>query len=37
LPQGQFLLALVCKRVESRFILHGALVGIVAALFYLGL
>ena len=32
------LLALwVCKRVESRFILHGALVGIVAALFYLGL
>jgi uncharacterized membrane protein HdeD (DUF308 family) len=34
----QSLLALwVCKRVESRFILHGALVGIVAALFYLGL
>ena len=27
----------VCKPVESRFILHGALVGIVAALFYLGL
>lgn len=27
----------VCRRVESRFLLHGALVGIVAALFYLGL
>src|SRR5215469_2018754 len=27
----------VCSRVESRFALHGALVGIVAALFYLGL
>lgn len=27
----------VCRRVESRFVLHGALVGIVAALFYLGL
>ena len=25
----------VCRRVESRFVLHGALVGIVAALFYL--
>jgi hypothetical protein len=33
-----FLLALwVCRRVESRFVLHGALVGIVAALFYLAL
>ena len=27
----------VCRRVESHFLLHGALVGIVAALFYLGL
>ena len=27
----------VCKKVESRFLLHGALVGFVAALFYLGL
>ena len=27
----------VCRRVESRFIVHGALVGIVAMLFYLGL
>lgn len=33
-----FLFALwVCRRVESRFALHGALVGIVAALFYLAL
>lgn len=33
-----FLFALwVCRRVESRFILHGALVGIVAAVFYLAL
>lgn len=33
-----FLLALwVCRRVESQFILHGALVGMVAALIYLGL
>lgn len=33
-----FLFALwVCKKVESHFLLHGALVGIVAALFYLGL
>lgn len=33
-----FLLALwVCRGVETRFVLHGALVGIVAALFYLGL
>ena len=32
------LLALwVCRRVESHFLLHGALVGMVAALFYLGL
>ena len=33
-----FLLALwVGRGVEARFVLHGALVGIVAALFYLGL
>jgi uncharacterized membrane protein HdeD (DUF308 family) len=27
----------VCRRVESRFVLHGALVGVVAALFYVAL
>lgn len=27
----------VCRRVESQFVLHGALVGIVAALFYLAI
>jgi hypothetical protein len=27
----------VCRRVDSRFVLHGALVGVVAALFYLAL
>ena len=27
----------VCRRVESRFVLHGLLVGIVAALIYAGL
>jgi hypothetical protein len=27
----------VCRRVEKQFVLHGALVGIVAALFYLAL
>ena len=27
----------VCKRAESRFVLHGALVGVVAALIYIGL
>ena len=33
-----FLFALwVCQRIESRFILHGALVGVVAALIYMGL
>lgn len=33
-----FLFALwVCRRVQSLFVLHGVLVGIVAALFYLGL
>jgi uncharacterized membrane protein HdeD (DUF308 family) len=33
-----FIFALwVCRRVNSQFVLHGALVGIVAALIYLGL
>jgi hypothetical protein len=33
-----FLFALwVSRRIESRFVLHGTLVGIVAALFYLAL
>lgn len=33
-----FLFALwVCRRVESQFVLHGALVGIVAALIYVAL
>jgi hypothetical protein len=33
-----FLFALwVCRRIESRFVLHGALVGLVSALFYLAL
>jgi hypothetical protein len=33
-----FLFALwVGRHIDSRFVLHGALVGIVAALFYLGL
>lgn len=33
-----FLLALwACKVVKARFVFHGALLGIVAALFYLGL
>jgi len=33
-----FLLTLwVCRRVESRFVLHGALVGIVATIFYVAL
>jgi len=27
----------VCRRVESRFVLHGVLVGVVAALFYIAL
>lgn len=27
----------VCRRAESRFVLHGALVGVVAALIYIGL
>src|SRR5437899_2567884 len=33
-----FMFALwVCRRVESHFILHGALVGVVAAVLYMGL
>jgi len=33
-----FLFALwVCRRIDSRFVLHGTLVGAVAALIYLGL
>ena len=33
-----FIFALwVCRRVESRFVLHGALVGVVAFLLYMGL
>jgi len=33
-----FLFAIwVCRRAESRFVLHGALVGVVAALIYLAL
>lgn len=33
-----FLAALwVCRRIESRFILHGTLVGVVAALIYIAL
>jgi hypothetical protein len=33
-----FLFAIwLCHRVESQFVLHGALVGLVAALFYTGL
>ena len=33
-----FLFAIwVCRRVESRFVLHGVLVGAVAALIYLAL
>jgi hypothetical protein len=33
-----FLFALwVCRRIDSRFVLHGTLVGVVAALIYLGL
>ena len=27
----------VCKRIESLFVLHGALVGLVAVVIYLGL
>jgi hypothetical protein len=41
-PPGSFLFCFLaalwtCRRVESRFILHGVLVGLVAALIYLAL
>jgi putative membrane protein (TIGR04086 family) len=41
-PPGSFLTCFlgaiwVCRRIESRFILHGTLVGVVAALIYVAL
>jgi putative membrane protein (TIGR04086 family) len=41
-PPGSFVVCFVgalwaCRRIESRFVLHGLLVGAVAALFYIGL
>src|SRR5713101_7848700 len=41
-PPGSFVVCLlgalwVCRRIESHFILHGTLVGVVAALIYVGL
>jgi hypothetical protein len=27
----------VCRRIQSRFVMHGALVGLVAALIYMGI
>jgi len=41
-PPGSFVVCFVgalwaCQRVESRFVLHGLLVGVVAALFYIAL
>ena len=41
-PPGSFIMCLlaalwVCRRIESHFILHGTLVGVVAALIYIGL
>jgi putative membrane protein (TIGR04086 family) len=41
-PPGSFITCFlgalwVCRRIESRFILHGTLVGVVAALFYVAL
>jgi putative membrane protein (TIGR04086 family) len=41
-PPGSFITCFlgalwVCRRIESRFILHGTLVGVVAALIYLAL
>jgi putative membrane protein (TIGR04086 family) len=41
-PPGSFLMCFlgalwVCRRVESHFILHGTLVGVVAALIYVAL
>jgi putative membrane protein (TIGR04086 family) len=41
-PPGSFIVCFLgalwtCRRVESRFLLHGVLVGAVAALFYIAL
>jgi len=41
-PPGSFIMCFlgalwVCRRIESRFILHGTLVGVIAALIYVGL
>jgi putative membrane protein (TIGR04086 family) len=41
-PPGSFVVCFLgalwaCRRVESRFVLHGLLVGAVAALFYIAL
>jgi putative membrane protein (TIGR04086 family) len=41
-PPGSFVMCFlgaiwVCRRIESRFILHGTLVGVVAALVYVAL
>jgi putative membrane protein (TIGR04086 family) len=41
-PPGSFIMCFlgalwVCRRIESRFILHGTLVGVVAALLYIAL
>src|SRR5438445_7524947 len=41
-PPGSFVVCFVgalwaCRRVESRFVLHGLLAGVVAAVFYIGL
>lgn len=41
-PPGSFITCFlgafwVCRRIESHFILHGTLVGVVAALIYVGL
>ena len=41
-PPGSFVVCFLgalwaCRRVESRFVLHGVLVGVVAALFYIAL
>jgi putative membrane protein (TIGR04086 family) len=41
-PPGSFVMCFlgalwVCRRIESHFILHGTLVGVVAALIYIGL
>jgi len=41
-PPGSFIMCFVgalwaCRRIESRFIVHGTLVGVVAALIYVAL